>query len=158
MRNVTEQAVHIVDAVQLREYCNTKTAIPADDHEPFVAFYQITGTYFTVQIFIPNCNNCIFCQQESLRVHFVWWSFGQQRLCCAGFSAFDILILCNSCTIKDVNSFQNMNRVQNKYKYKQIYKYKVKGHCPLLPLISCNSYIQIQYWPPTCTNTNTSTI
>ena len=54
MRNVTEQAVHIVGVVQLREYCNTKTAIPADDHEPFVAFYEITGMYFTVQIFIPN--------------------------------------------------------------------------------------------------------
>ena len=46
MRNVTEQAVNVVNALELREYCESKSAIPLDEHEAFVAFYEITGTSY----------------------------------------------------------------------------------------------------------------
>ena len=42
-----------------------------------------------------NFNNYHFSQQESLWPHFVWPSFGHQRLWSAGTSTFDIFLLFN---------------------------------------------------------------
>ena len=39
-----DQEIHIVDRVQLEEYCVSHSAVPEDPHEPFVAFYEISGT------------------------------------------------------------------------------------------------------------------
>ena len=44
MKNTKETAVHVLDVVQLKEYCARKSTIPADDHEAFVAFYKISGS------------------------------------------------------------------------------------------------------------------
>ena len=53
MRNVTEQDTHILDVVELRAYCATKGLVPEDEHEPYVAFYEITGT----SLFDHNSNH-----------------------------------------------------------------------------------------------------
>ena len=69
MRNVTEQAVHVVNALELREYCESKSAIPFDEHEAFVAFYEITGTSYynpksswstKISIIITSWSDCSF--------------------------------------------------------------------------------------------------
>ena len=39
----------ILDVVQLEEYCNSKSAVPADEHEAFVVFFEITGFHIAIQ-------------------------------------------------------------------------------------------------------------
>ena len=55
MRNHTEPKTHIMDVLKLKEYCEEKSTVPADDHKTFIAFYMFEGDTF-------NASNSHLCR------------------------------------------------------------------------------------------------